>query len=274
MPLDADIQKQGAGEIVQLFTVDLSEIVAGGEVFRFHPHDGPSIDFGGVTYTAFPVMATGFEASTRGAFARPTLRVSNIGGAMSAVLRAAGDIVGAKVTRIRTLSRYLDGAAEADSTQYFQPEIYYVFQKVKETKEVIELSLASAVDVEGLQLPRRQVAANACPWVYRGPDCGYTGAPITDADGDTFASLGTDRGAWSSSNSYSTNQYVYILVGFVRVYFVALASRSPGHTSPDLDPTNWARDTCFRKTLAACRLHHDILPFGGFPGTARLPRSQ
>jgi hypothetical protein len=34
----------------------------------------------------------------------------------------------------------------------------------------------------GVMLPRRQVIANVCQWVYRGGECGYTGPPVADAD--------------------------------------------------------------------------------------------
>lgn len=40
--------------------------------------------------------------------------------------------------------------------------------------------LSSALNFQGVQLPRRQIVANNCPWRYRGADCGYNGPPVAD----------------------------------------------------------------------------------------------
>ena len=48
--------------------------------------------------------------------------------------------------------------------------------------EVVEFELAVAFDVQGVQLPRRQIIRNSCPWKYRGDGCGYAGGPVADAN--------------------------------------------------------------------------------------------
>ena len=49
----------------------------------------------------------------------------------------------------------------------FPDEIFYVSRKVSENPIFIEIELAVPFDVEGVQLPRRQVIAGTCQWVYR-----------------------------------------------------------------------------------------------------------
>ena len=44
--------------------------------------------------------------------------------------------------------------------------------------------MASKIDLEGLQIPRRIVTQNYCVWKYRGTECGYDGPPLAnDRDG-------------------------------------------------------------------------------------------
>src|SRR3546814_18403294 len=62
----------------------------------------------------------------------------------------------AKLTRRRTLAKYLDGMPDADPDEEFPPEIWFIEQKVGETSEAVEFELASAMDFQGVQLPRRQ----------------------------------------------------------------------------------------------------------------------
>lgn len=75
---------------------------------------------------------------------------------------------------------------EADPNQQFADELWYVERKVTENKELVEFELASPLDLNGVQLPRRQIVANYCSWMslggYRGANCGYTGPPVADAN--------------------------------------------------------------------------------------------
>lgn len=73
------------------------------------------------------------------------------------------------------------GNATADPTQQFPQEIWFVERKAEETPEVVTFELASALDFGDIKLPRRQIIANQCPYVYRGPLCNYVGAPVATA---------------------------------------------------------------------------------------------
>ena len=49
---------------------------------------------------------------------------------------------------------------------------------MKETKNAIEWQLATKIDLEGVQLPKRIIIASTCGWRYRFVECGYTGPPV------------------------------------------------------------------------------------------------
>lgn len=76
----------------------------------------------------------------------------------------------------RTTSK---GNPYADPDQYLPDEIWYIDRRSAETPQVLELELASSLDLQGIKLPRRQCIQNTCSWVYRDEDCGYTGPGMT-----------------------------------------------------------------------------------------------
>lgn len=74
----------------------------------------------------------------------------------------------------------------ADPNEHFLDEIWFIERKVSETKETVEFELTTAIDLNGEQLPGRQVIAGVCGWLirggYRGPYCGYNGPAVADAN--------------------------------------------------------------------------------------------
>jgi lambda family phage minor tail protein L len=197
--LAQDVQALAPGSIVELFEVDLTPF--GGELLRFHAGTNDlssNVTWNGQAYTAFPVMASGFEFSGQGQMPRPKMVVSNVVGSITALVLQYEDLVGAKVTRRRTLAKYLDavnfagGNAAADPTAEFPADIYYIDRKSVETNELVEFELAPAMDVTGVMLPRRQIIQNICPWRYRGAECSYTGTNYFDTNDASVGSLGLD----------------------------------------------------------------------------------
>lgn len=179
----ADVQKLEPGAIVELFELDLSTF--GGELLRFHAGTNnllQNVTWQGNVYTAFPIQASGFEFSGQGQAPRPKLLAANVVGSITALVLQYDDLVGAKLTRHRTLAKYLDavnfvgGNPNADPTAEFPVDIFYVDRKATETSEFVEFELAPAADVTGVMLPRRQIIQNICPWKYRSAECGYTGS--------------------------------------------------------------------------------------------------
>lgn len=181
MSVAADIQTLQPGAVIELF-----ELEVGAEVLRFHAGTNALLQpvvWGGMTYTPLPIQAEGFDLSTSGSMPRPRLRVANIEGVVSQAL-LDGDIAGAKVTRRRTMARYLDavnfpaGNPDADPTAEMTPDVFYIDRKTSESKVMVEFELASSLDVGAVKLPKRQIIQNSCPWRYRSAECGYAGGPV------------------------------------------------------------------------------------------------
>jgi len=194
----AEIGKLNPSAQVTLFVLDAT---AQGVPSPFYFHAGTnelstSVFWQGQEYSPMPIMASGFELSSSGSLPRPKLVVANVGGLVTSLILQYGDLSGAKVTRKRTLVKFLDAAnfvggvnATADPNAYFADEVWFIDRKEQENRVQVSFELAAAWDVQGLMLPRRQVIQNLCTWGYRSAECGYAGgavATITDvATGDT-----------------------------------------------------------------------------------------
>jgi lambda family phage minor tail protein L len=179
--------------IVELFQLHLDATLHGSsDIFYFHNGVNAAVTgnvvWNGQSYVRLALEASGFDYTSSGSLPRPRLAVSNIGSSITALLlqvnliTTGNDLGGAKVVRIRTLKKYLDGQATADVHAKFPDEIWYVDRKSNENRSVVEFELASKFDLVGVVLPRRQIIANVCQWRYRSAECGYTGPPVADAN--------------------------------------------------------------------------------------------
>ncbi len=187
MTIAEQIQKLSGDALIEVFSIDTT-VIGGEDVFDFHAGTNAiqaPILWQGTYYQPFPIIAEGFDISTRGTLPRPKLRVANVTGIISAVLTAFDDLVGAKVTRKRTFAMYLDGQPTADPTQFLPDDVFYIEKKVSENKAVVEFELASAMDLMGVQLPARQIIAGSCPSEYRGVECGYAGPAMFDVNDES-----------------------------------------------------------------------------------------
>ena len=188
--IQAEIQKLAPSAVIELFVLDLS--LFGQGMVYFHAGTNAlqqRVVWQGKAYDAFPIQVEGFEFNGNGQIPRPKLKVANITGAITALVLTYQDLVGAKITRKRTLAKYLDvvnfpGGVNptADPSAEFADDIYYIDRKSRETRDVIEFELAASFDLEGVNLPRRQIVQNVCPWRYRSSECGYTGTSYFDAN--------------------------------------------------------------------------------------------
>ena len=193
VPVSA-LQEVAPGAVIELFELELNLAQHSfNDTYRFHA--GTNLDgngelvWAGNNYLRFPIEADGFEYSGNGQLPRPKIRCSNIMGTITALLLSLPDgLEGAKVSRIRTLARYIDAVNfpggispySPDPTAEFPREIYYVDRKVAETRDVVEFELAAAFDLAGLlRAPKRQCIANICQWVYKSTECGYSGGLAT-----------------------------------------------------------------------------------------------
>lgn len=207
MSINADYQKLEPGNAVRLFEVDGSAFGVA-EVLRFHAYNIPhteqeilaaggdesklpskSIWWQGAEYSAWPCQIEDIEASTDGSSAQPKLSVANLDSSITALCLAYDDMLQAKVTVHDTLAQYLDaqnfaaGNPSADPTQE-KLKVFYIDSKSSETNEVVEFTLSSPMDLQGLMIPTRQLHS-LCTWCIRnkyrsGDGCDYAGTRYFD----------------------------------------------------------------------------------------------
>ena len=223
------IQEIAPGALIELFQLELN-VTQHGVAETYYFHAGTNLNSNGdliwnaQPYMALPIEVEGFEYSGQGTLPRPKLRISNILGTITTlILTLPEGLEGAKLTRIRTLARFIDTANFAsadyllaedgfvllyeddtfiyqevdnpfgtpDPTAEFPREIYFVDRKSAENRDVVEFELASAFDMAGIRAPKRQCITR-CQWVYRSAECSYTGtnyfnasdAPVGNASED------------------------------------------------------------------------------------------
>jgi lambda family phage minor tail protein L len=196
MTLEADLQQGWHDAIVEMFDLDLEPITGDvNDKFYFTNQlkpDSSKIQWKGNVYEPLPIISSGYEKNTTGQIAQPSLTVANVMGTFTQVIDSLDDLVGAKVTRRRTLGKYLDGEATADPTQEFPIDIFFVERKSAENALSITWQLASIFDLEGLMLPRRVITQNYCQWKYRSSECGYTGGAVAKADDSPTNNISED----------------------------------------------------------------------------------
>jgi lambda family phage minor tail protein L len=195
--VNAELQSLTPDALIELFTLDTTVIGFGTVDYFFAGTDSnrEPIVFQGITYQPWPLQATGFEFNGQGTTPNPQFTVSNIGGYVSATALALNDLVGAKVTRLRTFAKFLDNQPTADPTQVLTPDIYYVNRKVTENAVEVTFELTTSFDVTGLQLPSRQILQNSCPWIYESAECSWVASAgnYYDINDNPISTPGSDQ---------------------------------------------------------------------------------
>ena len=243
MQLNTVLQSSTPGSPIALFRLDTTTI--GGSVMYFchasrqKDADGnvipaESVVYNGITYTPTDLEFEGFETSATGALPTPRLTLVNINGLWQAIINTYGDLTGCEIRRIRTFERFLDGQPDADPAAYMGPDVFRIDRKTAENNTTISWELSAAIDQEGKKLPGRVVIRDTCLSRYRRWDVN------------------------TSSFDYTLAQCPYA----GSLYF-----------DVNDDPVVSAALDRPSRTLSCCktRFGSDVsLPFGGFPGAARL----
>lgn len=226
------------GELVALYRLDATSV---GDTLRYFCQGKigtAPISFGGQSYTAIDIAFTNFEVNAGGVLPTPRMQIANTNDVIQGMINAWGDLVGCEIRRVRTWKRFLDGQPDADPSAYIGPDIFRLERKSDENPIFIEWELSASIDQEGKLLPGRQVIRDTCQKRYRIYD------PLS-------AVASPDGFVYSSANPcpYEGTDYFDINGG----------------------STTQAHDICSRK-LSACKLRfpNQALPFGGFPGVARV----
>jgi len=145
-------------------------------VYLFHAgnnmKDSLDIVWQSNTYTRIPVKAEGFKYSGKGKLPRPTITFSNLLGTITSILQltnqttAFSDLAGAKVTRRRTLSRFLDATnfpssvnpfGTPDGTAEFPREVYFIERKTIENRNIVQFEMVGSFDLFGIAAPKKLV---------------------------------------------------------------------------------------------------------------------
>lgn len=197
MGIQQDIRSLDAMALVELFELDATS--AGGSIMRFHNGKsglGTDVVWQGNTYTAFPIEATGFDFSGKGQLPRPNLRVANVTGLLGALVRTYQDLLGCKLTRKRTLAKYLDSAN------------YPIGPMPGPTVEFTRASIGTYFGSDGLL----KTAASGAPRFQYDTSAALVNF-VTNSDsisGAAFFNPGvgafTDNGLFSVSTPYGTQQ--------------------------------------------------------------------
>ncbi len=308
----AEANKLAAQAILELYTLDATAI--GGDIFYFHPGTNNQylpIIFQDITYLPMPLEAKGFEMKSRGELPRPTISFANLRNVFTSLALGFNDLVGAKIIRRRTFANQITiaGAPSAPLTSpafggggfgdsplggggtseavtppnvQFPIETFYINQKLSETKLMIQFELVTRFELDGYQLPRRQVVSNLCVAKYRGGDLCPFASPIVVADqnGNPLGTGGqTYRGLWNPLTVYVVNDVVYLLSYNIQRFYICIGASVSGSDQKPPNTKFWKWDECSRKINNGCKLRFDPnnlnlpLPFGSFPGAGQIPGS-
>lgn len=294
-------------------TITQTEVSLGyNTVFRFHNNisiTSQSLFWAGQEYIAAPIIADGFETNLKGSPAIPTLSmtVSDEGIPQLSILkqriRDLGDIVGAKITRIRTFAKFIDAANffnnivpqnfSPDPTQELPRDIFYIDRLANENKTMIQYELSPLFVTEGITLPGRIISENTCPWLYRGEGCLYEysnrksyvhgdanlpqyAPPVATSLDENLSDLITgvpfvDKGDYNLGQFYNKGEYVNILNRGIRYYFI---SKIDNNNSIPPNNSGWIEDSCSKKILGCGKrwkkIGSGILNYGGFASVNRF----
>lgn len=185
---------------IDLFEIYIDESSG---ILRFHAGKNFNnfIVYKGNKYIAVPIEYGGFEFSADGKQSRPTIRVANINGVITDVIKNKNDLINSKLKRIKIFVKDLDDTNFSDNinpfygyrakrfgpNNYGKPffeETYIINRKTQENKYTIDFELSSPIDYENQFLPNRKISDNLCSWSYRGCGCNYGKIPWRDNVGN------------------------------------------------------------------------------------------
>lgn len=298
--LNAELISLNPSTLITLFEIDVSDLAFDrnvyiedqNKIFRFHNNislTSKSIFFKGIEYIAAPIIAEGYEVSSQGTLPTPRLAISSTDGGiihliiLKQITKELGDLIGAKVTRIRTFAKFIDSinfpeglpkGFSPDTGSQLPPDIYFIERKSAENKTTLQFDLSSKLDLEGIQAPGRTVIAKRCPWSYRGEGCLYEysankideihgedavlpdqAPPIANDNNELITDIITPfpiivRGKWQRDLQYSIGNSIYIERDGIKYYFVC----KEGNVGIQPPSTRyWVSDNC-SKTMSGCKL--------------------
>tara|TARA_B100000945_G_C20413394_1_gene613850 strand:- start:1531 stop:2709 length:1179 start_codon:yes stop_codon:yes gene_type:complete len=252
--LAVDIAKQEISSgYLEFFELEVGE--GSNNVLFFHDgknENAEDITYDGNTYIALPLLLTGIEITSSGAANRPTITIANVESMLKTgskfktqmedgtwdatvddeLIAAADfkldDLVGSRLTRRRTLEKYLSSSPTVE----FPTDVYIIDRIQQKTNLFVTFELAAPFDLAGVRVPARTVVGKYCGWEYQGARSELVASDRRGAciwkrnaqidDGTStytlfvnehdepilqLSSLGTVN-AWSNSTSYALDAFV------------------------------------------------------------------
>jgi lambda family phage minor tail protein L len=158
MTIEQDALKAALPHRIELFEIDAT-MIEGLATTYYLTNNQTSVNFGGLTYTPYPIAISGIQQTSDGAPPRPVLSISNINKIIGTLAFLYNDIVGAKVSYIETFSTYLNTGSRISAP----PLKYEIRRKPTHNKIGLTFELRSALDNERSYLPRRQMLKRDFP---------------------------------------------------------------------------------------------------------------
>ena len=129
---------------------------------------GETVSFDGNEYAPFPIQGEGFEINSQGSTARPVITIgfSSIENddmrdmvvkSLSRILEETDGLHYAKIRRIRTLDKFLDGMPQKSQAAIFPVDNYRVFRVAQFSRTALVLELFSSSDRNSLVVPGRKL---------------------------------------------------------------------------------------------------------------------
>jgi len=163
--IDLEVLKANVSAYIELFEMDCTAISGIGIVYYLTTNK-TAVSFGGITYNPFPMSIEGIKSSSDGAPARPTIQMSNIANNLGSLMKFIGslaflheDLIGVKVTYIRTFASYLNSASRISAP----PLKYTISKKIEHNKTSLKFELRNPLDKERAYLPKRQMLKRDFP---------------------------------------------------------------------------------------------------------------
>ena len=162
------LQSLEKDDFITLHKIDLNPIGVV-EEYYFTPtnNNGTIISFDGQPYAYASISISSVEWKGDGTSTSASLVIPNIDKFGASLVTQYNDLVGVKVTRMRTFRHFLDGEEMADPEAIISKEIWRVERKVRMDKTVVEFELLPMHDVSNEQVPARVCLKRTCDRVYR-----------------------------------------------------------------------------------------------------------
>ena len=154
-----------------LYSVKRNTNTSNPSVYLFHAgnnmKDSTDLIWQGNTYTRMPCKAEGFQYSGKGKLPRPTLTFSNLLGTITTAMQLNNattpliDFQRAKVTRRRTLARFLDEENFPSNVNPYKvgsvDPTAELPREVIENRDIVQFEMVSSFDLSGVGAPKKLV---------------------------------------------------------------------------------------------------------------------